>query len=552
MSTSAQPLEFYPVLHLVTGSPGMSRNGGIWRTIKSEIKKSIPKPKIMAQATHFSMYNISANIWDKWIVKEENVTLLSNEIRKTFGDSSELFIDSGGFQLLYGNNIDLKKWKIDLAQRDILELQIKYDPERLASLDYPLSPKMAPEIIAQSMRLSIDNATWLAQNFESFNLKSVPYLVIHGRNPEEIILYLDKLNQKVSFNWFKQNTVGLALGSQVPLSRYSSLILENIRTVDSWINRNIGSEIPLHILGVGEQIMGPASSMVDREMSFDNSTYVQKAYRFRIFNPLLNRYEILDPEHLPECDCMACKAMDDLGSDLVMRSLTGKSFKFIEHKGEKIYKSKILGLVAIHNAVYWRNRLTSSLKNKSQNSMKSKMELKTVKELPESFIAINFESKYSFPFNSFKANSPALIFLPCSKHRPYSESRIQRRMIEYLSNKGFEEGVHYDRITLSGLYGPVHWNNERDEHVMSYDFSLSNPLISEEHKQSLRYKTALVLNLVKNKYNKKIGYFPSKPYMGVFGEVVSNFGGVNFNDVEELAKVLEDNETPREGENNVT
>ena len=142
-------------------------------------------------------------------------------------------------------------------------------------------------------------------------------------------------------------------------------------------------------------------------------------------------------------------------------------------------------------------------------------------------------SEYSFPLRQFKPRSPNLLVLPCSKKRPYSKSQSHKRVKKYLSDAGFEEGRDYDRITLSGLYGPVHWKDETLPTIMSYDFQLSN-FTSKEHLDHISFKLGSVLNVVRKRYKAFVGFLLPKPYLETFGPIINSFNGVLVNNVQSI------------------
>ena len=64
----------------------------------------------MVQALHFTSYNLSQGAWDDWLARGGDSTRLAKELNLTFGRNRDLFIDSGGFQLLHADKIDLSPW----------------------------------------------------------------------------------------------------------------------------------------------------------------------------------------------------------------------------------------------------------------------------------------------------------------------------------------------------------------------------------------------------------------------------------------------------------
>src|SRR5437867_1732687 len=70
---------FYPVVHLLTGPPGLRRNGGIWKIVKNRLAQISKPSRLMVQAFHFSMYSLSASAWDDWFAQVDGSTRLAQE-----------------------------------------------------------------------------------------------------------------------------------------------------------------------------------------------------------------------------------------------------------------------------------------------------------------------------------------------------------------------------------------------------------------------------------------------------------------------------------------
>jgi hypothetical protein len=84
---------------------------------------------------------------------------------------------------------------------------------------------------------------------------------------------------------------------------------------------------------------------------------------------------------------------------------------------------------------------------------------------------------------------------------------------------GLREGNDYNRITLSGKWGPVHWKDEQLPAIVTYDFRLSN-LVSREHLSYLQFRTGTVLASIMKWFNSGVAFLPSGRYRSAFGPVV--------------------------------
>lgn len=511
-----EQVRFYPVVHLLTGPPGLTRNGGIWKKIKEGLQEGTERVPLMVQALHFTQYSLSENSWDEWFSTFGNQTRLSLELKSTFGENRDVFVDSGGFQLLHPEKIDLSRWGLVVSPEDILRLQLKYSPQRIASLDQPI-PLSSSTTEARRLALSsIRNALWLAKECPDSNSDPVPFLVVHGRQSSELEWYTHKMAASLPRGWLREGRYGVALGSQVPLASDPDLVIQNICTVLRWMDRACPLNVPLHVFGVGDPIIGEVlrSATVSRPLSYDNSTYVQNAFRLRAFNPSVARYEDFDPLSPFVCPCHGCRGLADLGRKNVANVLSHPAYRRSLVGGVHVNRSDVLAYIALHNLSSWRSRLAQTPRRSGRWTGPN-----PTLGSPEP------TGIYQFPLSQFSTKSERLLLLPCSKVRPYAESPSHRAVLNSLRNNGFLEGRDFDRITLSGLYGPVHWRHEKIQTIMGYDFRLGS-LVSQRHSQTLRLKTANVLRVISRRYRTTVAYLRSKSYANTFGPVIEEFGGV--------------------------
>jgi tRNA-guanine family transglycosylase len=524
-------VKFYPVMHLLTGPPGLTRNGGIWKEIKRNLVKVSPSSSFMVQAMHFTTYSLSQAAWEEWGFEYPEANRLEYELEKTFGKSRDIFLDSGGFQLLYSDKIDLSKWNLKISKEDIFRLQLKYKPNRLASLDNPISPNTLTDSVSKLQQISIDNAAWLIREVQEVTYSGKIYLAVHGRTPLEVRSYLTKLWKAIPKRLLNEENYGLALGSQVPLAPNPSLISENISEVLRWMHAKSPSSAPLHVFGVGDSVVGNTlrSVRVERELSFDNSTYAQSAFRMKVYDPALNSYSIWTPNHHPTCNCWACEKIKNLGYEATQKIMTAPSYNSRAIEGNETRRSDIMALFALHNLYWWRKRIEFAPLKLSKR--------KLINTQPISGNVKTYD--YLFPLQGFKPRSRNLIVLSCTSGRPYSKSQTHRKVIKNLEKNGFIEGREYDRITLSGLFGPVHWKDETLPVIMNYDFSLSRTT-AKEHLIGIRFALSNVLNVIRKKYDAMVGYLPPKMYLQTFGPIIKAFDGELVDNPEEIASKLVD------------
>lgn len=162
----------FPVVCLITGTS--PRGGGLWKYIlhKNEhgvLNRNIP---VMSQVLHFRNFipkkKNSIECWRKSGIRERynhEPGLLSKSY------TVPIFFDSGGFQLLRNESIDLSIHGLPSDKKDllntVLELQKGFgcgsSNNIIATLDYPLPPNLVEAEAKERMDKSISNALVTAQ-----------------------------------------------------------------------------------------------------------------------------------------------------------------------------------------------------------------------------------------------------------------------------------------------------------------------------------------------------------------------------------------------------
>jgi 7-cyano-7-deazaguanine tRNA-ribosyltransferase len=510
-------VSFFPVVHLLTGPPGLIRNGGVWKAIKAGLRDASDSPRLMVQALHFTAYGLSDRAWESWFAPWYGGVRLQRELEDLLGPSGDVFLDSGGFQILHGDKIDLSPWGMDLSPEGVLELQLKFGPSRIASLDSPIPRGADPESAKRHMSASVRNAAWLASALAGSERAPVAYLAVHGRTPEEVAWCVRALERSLPAGTLNGTSLAIALGSQVPLSRQPTRILQNCEALLSWMDSATGPETPLHLFGVGESVVGELlrRRRVVRPLSFDNSTYVQAAFRKRVFDPISSEYRDFDPSSLGDCECPGCALLGEIGRASLVDLLTRPPYRPLLREDRRVNRSDIWAGLALHNLHWWKARLTTVRFPAAEPGGRTVAPSRNPRA---------HRSGYAFPLKGFepRAHEAALLLLPCSRSRPYAESAVHRRILTHLESDGWEEGTDFDRVTLSGLYGPVHWDQEEDPAIMGYDFPLTYA-IHRRHVEFLRIQTATVLGVIAKHYRGIVAYLRPKLYGATFGPVVEGF-----------------------------
>jgi tRNA-guanine family transglycosylase len=485
--------EYYPLIHLLTGPPPLDRNGGIWRVIKKDYAKMFNYQRFLVPAFHFTTYNLSVKSFNEWM--DDDSKILKNEINKFFPNVS-IFVDSGGYQLLYPDKIDLSKWNVKINSKEIFNLQLKYGATKLCNLDIPINPYASTENFKQVINKNIENIKELLEN--KLPDKKEIYFVVHGRNDKEIKYSYQKIKEIVDFG---NEDFNLALGSQVPLLKLNQkIVIKNANTFIKIIKEDFRYSKKVHLFGLGSNIINNIEDSID--YSYDNSTPVRNAMYLKWYDPIKNKYTSFNPMDLKKCECYACNKLKEFKSSEIINILI---------KNEKVNglnRSDILGYIALHN-IFWEDKRVYSKYNTNF--------LKEI-NLPQNLEYNLNNQEYYFPLHNFKPRSKVVIYLKCTSFKPYSKSITHKKIKKFLEkNFGWKEGINYDIITISGLYGPVHWEDERNPIILSYDFRLSN-LTNLEHINNLKLKTHEILKVLSKKYEKSYAIF-NGVYFKIFSDI---------------------------------
>ncbi|MCZ6678486.1 MAG: tRNA-guanine transglycosylase, partial [Candidatus Poribacteria bacterium] len=164
----------YPVLAFMTGTT--PRGGGIWKyLLRDFMKRDVP---ILSQVLHFLDFNLTGKNIERW--REKPMRASYREINGRY--DAPLFLDSGGFKLLYNAGLDLSEFGIHKQTEadDILAFQLDFGGDIIASLDYPLPPRLARSEAEARMHRSLQNAFRAAERLADMETPPYFYICCHG------------------------------------------------------------------------------------------------------------------------------------------------------------------------------------------------------------------------------------------------------------------------------------------------------------------------------------------------------------------------------------
>ena len=551
----------YPVISFMTGST--PRGGGLWKYLLRDLMKhDVP---MLSQVLHFLDFPFEGKHLRKW--RQKTMREWYQEVNGVY--NAPLFLDSGGFKLLYKTGLDLQKFGIEKETEadDIFALQEDFGGEIIASLDYPLPLGLERSEAEKRMNLSLENACRVATLLTAKAQPPFLYVCCHGQSQSDIESYVRQVFDRLlgvlpSF--------GLAVGSLVPLrGKQDAAVLERICGVQKAIPESERHHTPIHAFGVSGELTPILTYMgVD---SFDSTSYIQAARGLSYADPLTRtKRKLMELDELT-CTCRICR---EVSLDEMQRTLMEEASYKRTSTGK--YKSECYAAIALHNfeleagllsrmkdaieadealeelvrhastgrgirrAVDWlmeNDKEFASRMAKTVVGISASENRRMTENNPdqlELFPALSTEEVDSdlqkeqptisldYTPDSFSIptdyeppkDKRVLLTIPCAGKKPYSLSRTHTIINTKLQNAFGNNQQVIHKITLSGLYGPVPEEFESEEPVVRYDFQLSPRNTAQIQLGADRFKA--YLDKHSGHYTLVVGYATSQAYRKVF------------------------------------
>lgn len=369
----------FPVVNILTGPPGIERNGATHKFLKSRLIFEQRRPGLMTEVLHFTDYPFTPRNLREWFPHTGGGTpyTLSEWVQKGFEERDRdnppppykplFFLDSGGFRLLFNRDVDISEYGYSPTQESILKLQLDYGADVVASLDYPVPPALNATEAAERITKSIENAVKLMQLLYvegkrgPTGKRPFPVLAVHGQTPEQIRTCITKLLFRLADEDLITQPFGLGIGSLVPLRLSDGHKVVTI--VQSAIEVLYSGEVPasfdpsrtpIHAFGITGDMLPLLTHLgVD---TFDSSSYIKSAsvldyYDPRTWNPM-NFHKL---EQIT-CGCDVCteitsSSLKRLQEVLHGDKIVGNKERLALRVGRFLVntKSDVYGLIASHN-----------------------------------------------------------------------------------------------------------------------------------------------------------------------------------------------------------
>ncbi|MBP1923259.1 tRNA-guanine family transglycosylase [Halorubrum alkaliphilum] len=400
------------------------------------------------------------------------------------------------------------------------------------------------------------------------------FVAIHGHDYETISWYVQNFLDRIQEEGITHRFNGFAIGSLVPLRSRTNLLVDIVQGAKDAIPAHLEDEIALHIFGVGGKQVSLLTLL--GADSFDCSTHMQTARYKKYVVPgtwehisLDNMEEFLDDGEFP-CELEHCTLRNHPEWD---PKSVRERLNMEPTYGAGPTKTEPYGLLARHNFEVYNDemrrvrekirdgelleyiiqfardheQIKQGLKYAQIRDRKLQQQLRergaydlivgpdietdqakltefgggvddqthqqrvSLQHTPNSFNILNH--RYTPP-----AGKNILLLIPCSKRKPYAESRTHRVVIKRLQER--RDNIH--KVTISGMYGPVPEEHETDKEVMEYEYVLSEQ--DTEQIELVRDRLISYLQEHGESYDLVIGYAASSTYRGVIQDALNAYG----------------------------
>lgn len=567
-----------PVVNLIGGTT--TESGGIWRYTRRHLFESDSVQGFMFQAMSFLDYNLSADNLGEW--REKTLKRHFEESDVEPGFDQPLFVDSGGFKLMnsttFGQSPDEggseNAWDIYTDPESILDLQLDYGADIIATLDFPIPQNLNEQETTERMERSIDTAVKTLQLIDERKLESTPsvYVAIHGHKYEDVHWYVSHFLERA--DELDEAFEGFALGSLVPLSSSPETLVDIVEGARDAIPQGRYDEVAFHVFGISGRLC-PLLSLLGVD-TFDSRSYQYAARNKQFIHPHTWQRVSISQMNWTDwpCDCQACQDIyfDDMRYALLESDVSNKP---IEGEHGTHFKSEYYAQIAFHNYEIYRrqmqkirnaveegnlfelvadfargkNIVEKALKRAQLHNPELREQLADVghEELVAGPDDETFQSKLSSflkgvdgstrkkrtislkhgpnDFNILQnddyqppGDANVLLILPCSQEKPYSDSRTQQAVLSRLE----ENRDRFHKVSVSGLYGPVPAGLEETDPVMGYEYVLTTT--DDDQVELVANRLTRYLEQHGEQFDHILAYTTGKAYRRAIEEAFTRYG----------------------------
>ncbi|HEU5382287.1 MAG TPA: DUF5591 domain-containing protein, partial [Ktedonobacteraceae bacterium] len=572
----------------------LERNGATHKFLKRQLIFEDRRGGVMSEVLHFTDYPFRPAGFQQWFphTRGGEVKTLDYWVRYSFEKLDKthdrykplFFLDSGGFRLLFNRDVDISAFGYEPRPESILQLQLDYGADIVASLDYPIPPFLNQEQALDRIKRSIGNAITLMrllyrENKRDLNNKRpFPILAVHGQTPSQMQTCVSQLLQQLDKEGLNNEPFGIGIGSLVPLRIASSVdkVIMIVKTaIDTLRDPKFSSrfnteKIPIHVFGItGNMIPVLTHLGVD---TFDSSSYIKSASSLDYYDPKTWSPRDFHSLESLSCDCNACdgitpEQLAQMQEDLRGKKINGNQER-LGHKAGKFVvdiKSDVYGIMAYHNLNLQDEEIARARKAIDEERMTQHL-VQFGKTHPRSQGLIEFMTEVDpavagafghvqiklFPQTREEfdqqhevslANDPhafdlrtysdytkppekdRLLLLACSQGKPYRSSKSHSTVFRFLRQHVNDALDSCHKVTISGLYGPVPLEFEDVDAVRTYEYILSTS--AKRQRELVIERLVAYLEAHLNEYQRIVAHVAAGAYRSVveaaFKQITENF-----------------------------
>ncbi|PSQ44372.1 hypothetical protein BRD17_04320, partial [Halobacteriales archaeon SW_7_68_16] len=339
---------FFPVLNFISGTT--TDSGGVWRYARTRLLADDRFEGALFQAMNFLDYDS--------VTPEQLADWTAKPMCEHYPEFTEpLFVDSGGFKLMNTRTFgeppeaggETNEWGVYTDPESILNLQIAYGADVVATLDFPIPPDLNDAERDERLSRSIDSAIECLSLVAERDADPAVYVAVHGHDYETINWYVSRVLDRAA--GVDADFHGFAVGSLVPFRNNHDTLVDIIQGARDAIPAARRDDLGLHVFGVGGRLL-PLLALLGVD-SFDSSTYIQAAKFKKFLRPTTWRKVEADDVDFETWDC-TCPTCSDLDFDRLQRVLyADASYRKIDGA----YKSEFYAAIAAHNFQLFRDEV---------------------------------------------------------------------------------------------------------------------------------------------------------------------------------------------------
>jgi hypothetical protein len=252
---------------------------------------------------------------------------------------------------------------------------------------------------------------------------------------------------------------------------------------------------------------------LDRYDLFKDGHQVNKSYIYALI--ALHNYEVLVRRvHL------ITKNPDEFVTQISTIKGISNNLDRISPGYTKVLQGQLLDRIDSISKMKISHKRRSSRKNPDRDSLLKwldESELGNLRRKRSHEVSLDYspEDFDIFKINYKPKNSNLMLILACTQQKPYSKSPTHKFIMRHLTDQGIKSSM-FEKVTISGNYGPVPEEFENRKEILGYDYHLTS--LDTNRMDILTERTARFFRKYEKQFDVIIAYITSKSYR----EVIEN------------------------------